>query len=568
MQKFFRDLPIGLRLALGFAVILLLSLVSIIIGVARLSAVAGATRELLQEPLATERLIGDWYRNIAAGTRRTAAIARSSDPSLAAFFAEDQASSTRNSGELQKAISEKMHTPSEKALFEEISALRKIYLASRDTIVTLKKDGKLDEANQLLDQTFTPASKAYISKIEALLVEQRRRIDQTAIGINATYEASRNLMSALGVLTLVFSVLCAWLLSRSITRPLAEAVATARQVAAGDLSANSTTATSRDETGQLLEALHQMTTNLSTLVAGVRVSTDNIGVSAQEIASGNADLSSRTEAQAGSLEETASSMEQLTSTVRQNADNARQASQLATSASEVAAKGGAVVGQVVAKMGAISDSSRKIADIISVIDGIAFQTNILALNAAVEAARAGEQGRGFAVVASEVRSLAQRSASAAKEIKSLIDSSVEQVEQGSRLVNDAGMTMNEVVASVQQVAAIMSDITQASQEQSAGIEQVNLAMAQMDEMTQQNAALVEQAAAAAESMRTQAVMLAADVSVFKIAPGMHAAQAASGTAAVPMARPTMRVAAARTAIAKVRPVQRVASKAGDDWEEF
>jgi methyl-accepting chemotaxis protein len=267
----------------------------------------------------------------------------------------------------------------------------------------------------------------------------------------------------------------------------------------------------------LLQALKDMNESLVRIVGEVRAGTDTIGTASGQIATGNLDLSSRTEAQAGSLEQTAGSMEELTSTVKQNADNARQANQLVVSASDVAVKGGAVVGQVVHTMGSIKESSRKIVDIIGVIDGIAFQTNILALNAAVEAARAGEQGRGFAVVATEVRNLAQRSAAAAKEIKALIGDSVEKVDAGSKLVDDAGATMNEIVTSVKRVADIMSEITAASQEQSTGIEQVNQAIAQMDEATQQNAALVEEAAAAAMSMQDQAGNLSMVVSVFKLA---------------------------------------------------
>jgi methyl-accepting chemotaxis protein len=265
----------------------------------------------------------------------------------------------------------------------------------------------------------------------------------------------------------------------------------------------------------LLRALGEMNGKLSGMVSEVRGSSDTINTASQEIAAGNADLSTRTESQASSLEETASSMEELTSTVRQNADNARQANQLVISASGVAGRGGSVVEQVVTTMNGIKDSSRKIADIIGVIDGIAFQTNILALNAAVEAARAGEQGRGFAVVATEVRNLAQRSAGAAKEIKTLIGDSVAQIDQGGALVDEAGKTMAEIVTSVRQVADIMAEITAASAEQSAGIEQVNMAITQMDQMTQQNAALVEQSSAAAESMQQQAGTLAQAMAVFK-----------------------------------------------------
>ncbi len=290
----------------------------------------------------------------------------------------------------------------------------------------------------------------------------------------------------------------------------------AREVASGDLSA-AIEVCSHDEMGELMQALKDMSASLVGIVDRVRTGTLAITDASGQIAAGNLDLSSRTEHQASSLEETSSSMQQLTSAVKSNADNARQANDLAVAASDVALKGGAVVSQVVATMGSINDSSRKIVDIISVIDGIAFQTNILALNAAVEAARAGEQGRGFAVVAAEVRNLAQRSAAAAKEIKVLIGNSVEQVDIGGKLVAQAGSTMNEVVASVKRVSDIISEIASASQEQTAGIEHISIAITQMDEVTQQNAALVEQAAASAESLQNQAEQLTRVVSVFKLA---------------------------------------------------
>jgi len=306
-----------------------------------------------------------------------------------------------------------------------------------------------------------------------------------------------------------------------------------------------------------MQALKDMTGNLQTLVSQVRSGTDTIATASGQIASGNQDLSSRTEQQASSLEETASSMEELTSTVKQNADNARQANVLAQSASGIAVKGGDVVGQVVGTMASINESSRKIVDIISVIDGIAFQTNILALNAAVEAARAGEQGRGFAVVASEVRNLAQRSAAAAKDIKQLIGDSVEKVETGSQLVEQAGRTMTEIVASITRVTDIMAEITSASVEQSSGIEQVNTAIVQMDQVTQQNAALVEQAAAAAESMQDQAARLSEVVSVFKLL-------ASSAPAVRPAPRRKAVAVAARPALKK--PAK--ASPTADEWETF
>src|SRR5205823_2621048 len=319
-----------------------------------------------------------------------------------------------------------------------------------------------------------------------------------------------------GLLAVLLGAALAWRLTRSITVPLRKAVAVANAVAEGDLSTRIETG-GGDETGQLMAALQAMNANLNALVARVRSGADSITTAAVEVAAGNQDLSSRTEQQAGALEESASSMEELTSTVKQNADNAQQGKHLATTASQIASHGGEVVAQVVATMGAIDASARKIVDIIAVIDGIAFQTNILALNAAVEAARAGEQGRGFAVVAGEVRTLAQRSAAAAREIKDLIGDAVEKVGAGTRLVDQAGATMQDVVASVGRVTGIMGEISAASSEQSAGIEQVNGAIVQMDQATQQNAALVEQAAAATASMQDQARSLADAVGVFRLA---------------------------------------------------
>ena len=343
--------------------------------------------------------------------------------------------------------------------------------------------------------------------------------------------------------------LAAVAITRSIVRPLSRAVQAAETVAGGDLT-GSYDHGRRDEIGDLMRAMQSMSDGLATVVAEVQAGSRTIAAGSTEIASGNLDLSARTEQQASSLEETASSMEELTSTVKQNADNARQANQLAATASENAVRGGEVVAQVVSTMGSINESARRISDIIGVIDGIAFQTNILALNAAVEAARAGEQGRGFAVVAGEVRNLAQRSAAAAKEVKELIGDSVEKVATGSRLVDQAGRTMEEVVGSVKRVSDIIGEIAAASDEQSAGIEQVNQAITQMDQVTQQNAALVEQAAAAAEAMQEQAAGLAGLVGTFRT--GSEGQQGPS--------RP------ARAALAAPRKAPAVA--AGDGWESF
>ncbi|MCC7646667.1 methyl-accepting chemotaxis protein, partial [Janthinobacterium sp. EB271-G4-3-1] len=418
-----RNVSIGVRLGLGFAVILLFSMLITGISVWRLHDVATATRSMMELPLTKERYISDWYAKIDSGVRRTTAIARSSDTSLGAYFAEEAKQSSVVSGELQKKIEALISSPEEKELFRLVSEQRKVYLDSRAQVSKLKADGQEAEAEQAFSGIFVPGSTKYLKVVNDMLQHQRASIDKTAREIDEVAKTSRNLLLTLAVLALGFGVVCAWLLTMGIVRPLRTAVEIARKVAAGDLTAQ-IDASAKDETGQLLQALKDMNTSLLNIVSEVRTGTDSIATSSTQIAAGNQDLSSRTEEQAGSLEETASSMEELTSTVKQNADNARQANQLAASAAQVAVKGGEVVAQVVGTMESINASSNKIVDIISVIDGIAFQTNILALNAAVEAARAGEQGRGFAVVASEVRNLAQRSASAAKEIKTLIGASV------------------------------------------------------------------------------------------------------------------------------------------------
>jgi len=515
MMNLIGNMRIGKRLTLGFAVILAFSAVITAIGIWRLQTVAGATRDMMAQPLLKERLIGDWYANLASGIRRTIAIAKSGDPALGPYFAEEAAASSKSSGEYQKKIEVLLNNDAERQLFERIGVQRKLYLSSRDEINKAKAAGNVEEAMRVLDKVFVPASAGYQDTMRQLVELQRQSIDETARAIEVVAEDSRTLLLLLEGLILVLGMICARYLTLSITRPLSTAVNISRRVAGGDLSGE-VEVRSRDETGQLLQALQDMNNNLRGIVTNVRSGTDTIATASSEIATGNLDLSSRTEQQASALEETASSMEELISTVKQNADNARQANQLAVSASEVARQGGGVVGQVVDTMGAINDSSKKIVDIISVIDGIAFQTNILALNAAVEAARAGEQGRGFAVVASEVRSLAQRSAAAAKEIKVLISDSGEKVGTGSKLVEQAGVTMDEVVASVRRVTDIVGEISAASQEQSMGIEQINHAITQMDQVTQQNAALVEQAAAAAAAMQTQADGLAQLVSVFNL----------------------------------------------------
>jgi methyl-accepting chemotaxis protein len=431
------------------------------------------------------------------------------------------------------------------------------------------KGGDHDKATEQLHAKLAPAMVTAMTSMEALIQLQLDVARAEYEKSQARYATFR--MVALGALLfgLAGAVAAAIWLIGAIMRPLQRAIAVAEAVAGGDLTQH-IEAESQNEMGQLTDALKAMNDSLVQIVGQVRSGTETISVASQEIASGNSDLSMRTETQASTLEETASSMEELTSTVQQNSENARSANALALTASEVASKGGAVVSQVVETMGAISHASGKIVDIIGVIDGIAFQTNILALNAAVEAARAGEQGRGFAVVASEVRNLAQRSAAAAKEIKALINDSVAQVDNGSRLVADAGATMNEVVGSVRRVTDIMGEIMAASVEQSAGIEQINMAVAEMDNVTQQNAALVEQAAAAAEAMKDQTVQLAAAVSVFRISGDVVRATPARQRPAVPVrtVRAALPPARQASSVRGAPPVRPAKASADAEWDEF
>ena len=409
-----------------------------------------------------------------------------------------------------------------------------------------------------------------------LLAELNEQIVAATRSSVAAAESSSERATLLSLIAMVLgsgaAIVAGVFVSRSIVRPLDRAVEVAQTVAAGDLRTR-IDVTSNDETGQLLQALKDMTGSLTQIVSKVRSGAETITVASDEIATGNMDLSSRTEQQAGALEETASSIEELTSTVKQNADNARQANQLAISACDVAVKGGDVVERAVTTMASISESSKQIVDIIGVIDGIAFQTNILALNAAVEAARAGEQGRGFAVVASEVRNLAQRSAGAAKEIKALIGDSVERVEAGSALVNETGSTMNEIVASVKRVMDIMGEISAASAEQGAGIEQINVAVTEMDSTTQQNAALVEEAAAAAQALREQTVTLNQVVGVFKLEgdalAAKHVQPVRAAVAPARLAAPAAKVQAVRKEPTGAKASPKVNAKvSSEEWEEF
>jgi methyl-accepting chemotaxis protein/methyl-accepting chemotaxis protein-1 (serine sensor receptor) len=436
---------------------------------------------------------------------------------------------------------------------------------------TAVKEGRWDDAETVLIKKLNPSYRIGDGALKALSEHADKRIEADAAAVAAGLSRNSTTVTVVLVCGLALSVYAGLVLMKAISIPLAEAMDVAHRVADGDLKGQATRH-SDNEFGELLRALDKMRDNLAAIVTEVRGGSDTITSASAQIAAGNMDLSDRTGEQAASLEETASSMEELTSTVRQNADNARQANQLAVSASSIATKGGEVVEQVVATMGSINESSNKIVDIIAVIDGIAFQTNILALNAAVEAARAGEQGRGFAVVASEVRNLAQRSAAAAKEIKQLIDDSVGKVESGAKLVNQAGSTMKEIVTSIQRVTDIMGEITSATQEQTAGLEQIHQAINEMDTITQQNVALVEEAAAASTALQDQASSLSRIVSVFQID-----SQRREHPAAV-QARAVIQAVRTKPALpAKAKPAQRetraaasrkVANSEVGDWEEF
>ena len=511
------NLSIARRLALVLATMLALSLVTSLFAFLTLRSLGAQVSTLIADNLRVERAASDWLRYASEGSDRYAAIARSSDSSLGDYFADSTAQLTVLATARQKIVEEGSDTPEQRALFDRVTQARKIFTASRDEIKRLRSIGDAEGALREFQEHFEKIAHDYIAGIEAVADLQRREVDVAAQRMERERTRTSILLGASCAASLAIGALLAWLLSRSITGPLSRAETMARTIAQMDLTDRASVSYANDETGRLLRSVDRMREALTQALLQVRVVVDGISTASSQIAIGNQDLSARTEHTAGNLEETAASMEELTATVRHSADTAQQANQLAVSASEVARRGGEVVAQVVTTMNEINASSKRIADITGVIDGIAFQTNILALNAAVEAARAGEQGRGFAVVATEVRNLAQRSAESAREIKALIGVSVDKVEAGARLVEQAGATMDEIVASVRRVGDMIAEITAAASEQSAGIGQVNVAVSQLDQMTQQNAALVEESAAAAESLREQAGRLSEVVGTFKLA---------------------------------------------------
>ncbi|MGE5621566.1 MAG: methyl-accepting chemotaxis protein [Bacillota bacterium] len=562
----FANLKIGTRLGAGFALVLSLLIAITALGLNRLAQVQQRMEEITSVNNVERDLVGQMRLAVddrMIALRNLALLTDAQETKSEVERIRKQAESYARAAEMlgRMFASHAATTETQKALLARIAAEDAAAAPVIAKAIELGLANRSEEATRVLIKELRPIQRSWTGELSALMAFEEKLSMQAVAESQAAYSNARMLMLAISVLAVLAGAAIAWSITRSITRPINTAVKVAQTVAGGDLGSR-IEPTSSDETGQLLQALKEMNDSLVRIVGRVRSGTDTIATASAQIANGNLDLSSRTEEQASSLEETASSLEELTSTVKQNADNARQAKQLAQSASDVARKGGTVVSQVVETMGAINDSARKIVDIIAVIDVIVFQTNILALNAAVEAARAGEQGRGFAVVASEVRSLAQRSASAAKEIKLLIGDSVDKVDAGSKLVDQAGQTMQEIVDSIRRVTDIMNEIAAASQEQTSGIEQINQAVTQLDDVTQQNASLVEEAASAAQSMQDQARELMQVVSAFR----MGDAAAPSGAAVAPPAGKNMRLPGRSRAVAGRLAL--VPADAGVDWEAF
>ncbi len=513
------DLRISTRLELGFALLglMILAMVAVVwVQVSTMTGLFGDVANARIPRMVVGSAIKEDVQTISSSVRNMILMR-----DTAAIMAEAQ-----SIGRVQKRIDQRFvelekllaGDGAAQAVLQQVQAARKAYEPLQNETQELAGSGQVFDAKELLVEKMHPAQQAYFSAMDALLQQQQQQLGQATGATERAANSVRGMLLATSLVVMVLGGLLAWWIIRSITGPLRQAVRVARSVAAGNLQ-EPIEAQGRNEVAQLLLALKEMQGALARVVTHVRQGAQSVLGGSTEIAQGNMDLSNRTEAQAGALEETSASMQELRDAVAHNADNAQQANTLACDASAVAERGGAVVGQVVDTMRGINASSQKIADIIGVIDGIAFQTNILALNAAVEAARAGEQGRGFAVVASEVRALAGRSAEAAREIKGLISASVERVAQGSDLVDKAGATMQEVVQSIRRVTALVGEISSASAEQRSGVAQIGEAIVQMDQVTQQNAALVEQIAAAATGLSTQAQELVRAVAVFQVDAG-------------------------------------------------
>ena len=517
----FQDLSVKTKLAVAFALVAAIVLVVSGIAIRALHAEHASFSSYVNETAVRITLANDVHDAAnarAIGARNLVLVTTPADreKEMAAITAAHK--KVGQSMSSLKAALDSMAGVSkeERALFAKLEGVEGRYGPVALDIVGMALQGKRDEAVTKMNADCRPLLSALVKTANEFIDQSVTDAKDDVAQADASAAQNRAVMLAACVAAVALAVMLAWVITRAIVTPINRAMAVAQTVASGDLRSTIDT-TARDETGKLLAALKSMNDSLVGIVGSVRASSDSIATGSAQIATGNADLSHRTEQQAANLQQTAASMEQMNATVKANADTARQAIQLAGSASGAAQKGGEVVGQVVATMDDITASSKQIADIIGVIDGIAFQTNILALNAAVEAARAGEQGRGFAVVASEVRNLAQRSASAAKDIKELIGASVEKVQVGTRLVGDARTSMDDIVVQVKRVSDLISEIGAATIEQTTGIGQVSTAVSQLDQATQQNAALVEESAAAADSLKQQASKLAEVVGVFKLA---------------------------------------------------
>jgi methyl-accepting chemotaxis protein len=516
MQALLDRLRLAPRLAAAFATVLVVMSAAAAIGIWRLDTLQAIATDLGGPSAERALLARELQAIVVLSSARAETLLKIDDPAYAERINADRKLTSARSEVVRQRLEALSDTEETRRLFGAIDTAGDAFRDVRNALVKKKSAGEV-VADDEIRERLRPAAAAYAASVEALAAYQRQRVDEARALAEANHRTGVVMLVAGIAVGVLLAVACAWVLTRSITGPLSEASRRAARVAQGDLTAAPVSDAGRNEMQTLVADLSTMQLRLAELVSNVQGASESITAASTEIAAGNLDLSSRTEQAASSLQQTASSMEELTATVRQSAQAARQASELAAAASGVAERGGQVVSRVVDTMDGIARASARISDIIGVIDGIAFQTNILALNAAVEAARAGEQGRGFAVVASEVRSLAQRSANAAREIKQLIQSSVEQVDAGAGLVKEAGATMSEVVGSVQRVTEIVKEISGAADEQSIGIGQVNQAVAQLDQVTQQNAALVEESSAATESLKDQVLHLSGLVGAFKLA---------------------------------------------------